>query len=355
MAYRKPVATPVALGIIFPLLAGVAVLARFWSRRRKNMKWRMDDWILIPALLLCIANAIVMLVAATNGNLGRLMPLGPNGFPIVNPDFETFQKCIYANKIISTLSIAVTRYAILLFYNRIFIGHSFNISVWVLYVLNGAWGIAYTLLFVFSCIPISDTWKAAHGATNRHCVPLLPIKIYAIASILIDVSMLLIPWPQIVRLNISRREKVAVLAIFGLGALVLAVAIGKCIEFFSVISKISKDHQITFDEAPTMYWTIPETCMAVVCACLPTLRPLFQGWSPESLVGSMRSAISLHSVGRRSTGKPMNTQGSPEGFGSKQTPESVRNLTDCEDVELPALITATSYTSQHVTNTDERV
>lgn len=48
--------------------------------------------------------------------------------------------------------------------------------------------------------------------------------------------------------------------------------------------------------ALSMYWTIPECCMAVVCACLPTLRPLFRGWSPESVLGSMRSAISLHSV-----------------------------------------------------------
>ncbi|RYF45018.1 MAG: hypothetical protein EOO38_16765 [Cytophagaceae bacterium] len=48
--------------------------------------------------------------------------------------------------------------------------------------------------------------------------------------------------------------------------------------------------------APTMYWTIPETCIAVVGACLPTLRPLFYGWSPESILGSVRSALSLTSL-----------------------------------------------------------
>ncbi|KAF2190341.1 hypothetical protein K469DRAFT_443815, partial [Zopfia rhizophila CBS 207.26] len=48
--------------------------------------------------------------------------------------------------------------------------------------------------------------------------------------------------------------------------------------------------------APTMYWTIPETCIAVVGACLPTLRPLFHGWSPESVIGSVRSALSLGSL-----------------------------------------------------------
>lgn len=32
-----------------------------------------------------------------------------------------------------------------------------------------------------------------------------------------------------------------------------------------------------------MYWTAPETCIAVVCACLPTLRLIFIGMSPESV------------------------------------------------------------------------
>jgi hypothetical protein len=95
----------------------------------------------------------------------------------------------------------------------------FNASVWVLYILNGVWGAAYTILFAFSCIPVSDFWKMAHGAKGRRCVPLLPIKIYAVASIIIDVAMLSIPWPQVVRLKITRREKAAVLGIFGLGAL----------------------------------------------------------------------------------------------------------------------------------------
>jgi hypothetical protein len=47
----------------------------------------------------------------------------------------------------------------------------------------------------------------------------LPIEIYAIASIVIDVAMLAIPWPPILKLRMARREKVAVLGIFGLGGM----------------------------------------------------------------------------------------------------------------------------------------
>ncbi len=49
--------------------------------------------------------------------------------------------------------------------------------------------------------------------------------------------------------------------------------------------------------AQTSYWTLIEASLAIVSACLPTLRPLFHGFSPESVVRSFRSAMSLGSVG----------------------------------------------------------
>ena len=33
-----------------------------------------------------------------------------------------------------------------------------------------------------------------------------------------------------------------------------------------------------------------------MCACLPTLRPIFHGMSPESLIGSIRSVLSISSL-----------------------------------------------------------
>ncbi|PQE20897.1 MFS transporter FHS family L-fucose permease protein [Rutstroemia sp. NJR-2017a BBW] len=49
-------------------------------------------------------------------------------------------------------------------------------------------------------------------------------------------------------------------------------------------------------------WSKVEVCIAVIAACLPTLRPLFAGGSPESVIGSRRSVLSLNSLdGSRST------------------------------------------------------
>ena len=49
-------------------------------------------------------------------------------------------------------------------------------------------------------------------------------------------------------------------------------------------------------ESLGIFWSLVETGVAVPVACLPTLRPMFHGLSPESVVNSIRSIISHSSI-----------------------------------------------------------
>lgn len=44
-----------------------------------------------------------------------------------------------------------------------------------------------------------------------------------------------------------------------------------------------------------IYWTIPESSLATIGACLPTLRPIFRSHPSESIIKNIRSHISLSS------------------------------------------------------------
>ena len=57
-------------------------------------------------------------------------------------------------------------------------------------------------------------------------------------------------------------------------------------------------------ESLGIFWSLIETGVAIPVACLPTLRPLFHGLSPESVINSIRSMISLSSVHSDSKKKP---------------------------------------------------
>ena len=87
-----------------------------------------------------------------------------------------------------------------------------------------------------------------------------------------------------------------------------------------------------------MYWTVPETCIAVVCACLPTLRPIFIGMSPESVIGSIRSALSLRSLGgsnhsspHRSAAQKSTACGSAPGSFAQHGPGGMRGFVQMGD------------------------
>lgn len=45
-----------------------------------------------------------------------------------------------------------------------------------------------------------------------------------------------------------------------------------------------------------LFWPMVQMGVALVAACLPTLRPLFDGFSPESVIHSIRSNLSLSSL-----------------------------------------------------------
>lgn len=53
-----------------------------------------------------------------------------------------------------------------------------------------------------------------------------------------------------------------------------------------------------------VFWAMMEMGVAVIAVCLPTLRPLFRDWSLESIIKSVRSAVSLRSMGRRRRSPP---------------------------------------------------
>ncbi|KAL6715461.1 hypothetical protein ACLMJK_006422 [Lecanora helva] len=80
----------------------------------------------------------------------------------------------------------------------------------------------------------------------------------------------------------------------------------------AVIINIAQGNgQNTVQTATFLYWTMLEQGLATVVACLPTLQVLFSLKSLESVVHSVRSALSLdsiHSQGSRHTGQPYQTQ-----------------------------------------------
>ncbi|KAL9118804.1 MAG: hypothetical protein Q9187_004642 [Circinaria calcarea] len=205
----------------------------------------------------------------------------------MGPKLTALEKMAYASQTIVTVAVCLARFSILLFYARIFTNRAFRIPVYLMYTLNGLWGIGFTLTYLVQCVPPSELWEVQQSK-RQHCIGDSVNYYYAVSTIILDVIVLAMPWPIVWRLQMAAKQKIAVLGIFMLGVMKA-----------NVINRLGSD-----DEAPLFYWTVPECCLSVVCACLPLLRPIFQGMSPESLFGSIRSVFSLaSSVGSEGSNK----------------------------------------------------
>ena len=147
-----------------------------------------------------------------------------------------------------------------------------------------AWFIAVLLVSIFSCAPIHGYWDRTVPAT---CIDTRAFYLgNSIANILTDVIILALPIRMIWHLQTSRSQKALLTVVFGLGGFVVVVSSIR-IKF---IVEVGPD--FTWDYTNPIIWSYIETGIAVVCACLPTLRP-----AAQSAARSLKSIKLRRSVG----------------------------------------------------------
>ncbi|KAJ4389662.1 hypothetical protein N0V93_007134 [Gnomoniopsis smithogilvyi] len=131
---------------------------------------------------------------------------------------------------------------------------------------------------LLTCRPISGNWAAFTAAPTQAlngaaCVN--PIPRYwtsQVVDIFTDILIFILPQPLVWGLQMSTSKKVGVSAVFAVGAFVLAIGVIRLAIFIEAGKQAAKSYDVTYDQAPTHYWTELECAIAVICACLPTLR-----------------------------------------------------------------------------------
>lgn len=128
------------------------------------------------------------------------------------------------------VTVMLTQISILLLYKRVFttIKDWFRITLYVLGVLSLMTGIAITVAILSKCTPFSYDWtrysldsNAAFNQEKGHCVKGIGYvyPAHAIVTVLIDISIVLVPLPAIWNLQMSAGTKRAIAGMFLLGSL----------------------------------------------------------------------------------------------------------------------------------------
>lgn len=89
--------------------------------------------------------------------------------------------------------------------------------LWALGLFISAYSAIWTVITIFQCRPVSRVWDPA---VNAECIDTYIVwAIMGSLNVLTDILLLCLPLPKLWRLQMRRRVKLQVIAIFSIGSL----------------------------------------------------------------------------------------------------------------------------------------
>ncbi|KAI8944588.1 hypothetical protein F4801DRAFT_599516 [Xylaria longipes] len=263
-------------------VALTCVILRIWCRWANRAGFWLDDWLVLIAHAFATGLSATLLWWIPRG-LGRhVQTFGPQVQ-------EYWSIGLFTAELTYTGVIVFVKFSILALSWRIFNKNSsIKLPVAIMSGTVGAWGVSVLLLTVLQCVPTRGFWdKAIEAACNVDSQKFL--FGISIPNILIDVALLALPIPYVIKLNVSKSQKRVLVSLFLLGGF---VCIASILRLVAVVTE-STGPDISWNLINQAIWAVVEADFAIVSACLPTLRPFWLAIRPKrSLTGQPASSSS---------------------------------------------------------------
>jgi len=297
----------ISAGAIFPPVTGLFVALRLYTRRTQGIKIGPDDWLLVPAWLLIVGMCAAIIAGAALGGLGTLTP------KVVDSLGSSYAKRItrevlWATELMQILSLGCVKLSFLFFYRRIFnTGHGktifnyFNLTMIAIIIM---WTLGFFFGYLFEC---GTNFWAYYGGSQAYevanCVKTTILNnAFAISDMLTDLIIIVTPIPFVVKLQMTAGRKLAVIGVFLLGGLTLAMSIMRMVIYIESNAVLFGGHvDVDMLTTGSIYWSTLESGIGLIAACLPVLYRVLVTSGIESMINSVRSAVSLRTMSPRSS------------------------------------------------------
>lgn len=245
-------------------LAAIAVVLRCIGRFILIRMPGPDDYFLIAAMM-GIFGYMAGMFAVKNDHMG---------FPSSNltpANMVNFLKTALAIQIIYSATLAFIKASICFTYLRFAVANRFRYLCIGTIVTHAVFFLICFIILLFQCQPMEKLWDVT-GTVQGKCINNTAF-FYSTSAfhILTDIWILLLPMYTLKKIRRPNREKAALFAIFGVGAFAIAAS---CIRLHTIYLYTLSDDPFR-DAVPVNLWTMIETTIAVICASVPGLKPIF--------------------------------------------------------------------------------
>ncbi|KAF5667068.1 hypothetical protein FHETE_5771 [Fusarium heterosporum] len=205
--------TAVVLTLLF--ISALFLAGRIAIRTQQVYGLSLDDYAILLSWLFVAATAAMVVVAGQAG-------AGKHVWALKIHQLVETAKLTYVFSFLFATAVFTTKVSILLFYRRVFTrgGVTFRVAFWFGTILVMSYPIIFAFTMGFSCRPLSHFWTQVEG-TEGTCIDVGRFfVILAIINLATNVIVLLIPIPEVLKLQMSKGKKAAVFGIMALGGLV---------------------------------------------------------------------------------------------------------------------------------------
>ncbi|RMZ71280.1 pth11-like integral membrane [Pyrenophora seminiperda CCB06] len=313
----------------------MTVFLRLFTRLVISRSAGLEDLCIVIAMVLSIALSIQTAAQVMNG-LGRHADnLDPSQLDII-------LKAFWAGVWVYNLALTVTKIAILVQYLRIFPLTCFRKACFSVLGFVVCWGTWTVLSSIFICTPVAYSWdKSIH---NGRCFNQLILWVMnAGVNIVQDVVIFLMPLFVVRTLQIAKAQKKALLAI---------VTLVSIVRLYS-LDNIANSNDVPFDNPDHATLSAVEVNVAIICACLPAMRPLFALLMPQYFSSAAQlSSFQVLDIERAKNGQKPQTSPRPATrppTAYTTRPSTARTYSDRSEIRRPNTATRADSAQSVVT------
>ncbi|KAJ5943472.1 hypothetical protein N7516_003640 [Penicillium verrucosum] len=259
----------------------------------------LDDWATI--LLGCLAVPV-----NTDSILLGKAGLGRDIWTLKFDNITRILYLFYIQELLYITCVSLVKIGFLLFYLRIFPTDRIRRIIKISCIVTVCYWLGFLFAFAFQCSPVRYNWTMWDGEHQGTCVNTNAMVVTAAAlNIVLDVWIIALPIPKVLKLQASITTKIQVLLMFSIGFLITGVGIYRAV----MLKLFATSTNPTWDNAPGGYWSVIEIDVGIFCLCMPALRSLLGRLFP-SIFGTTKGASR---VGQSSNQKRVQTAGTSSG------------------------------------------
>jgi fucose permease len=193
-----------------------------------------------------------------------------------------------------------TKTSILIFYLRMSRNTQkiLRIASYVTLAIVNVAGVVLTFLNAFQCSPVSAAYDPGQNNSNSTCISIVTLYLCsAPVNIITDLAILVLPIPVLTGMRLPQRQKTVLVVTFALGIFVTIVDVVRIYYLQQAADdqviahgRLGSETDFAYNASTALMWSAVEVNVGIICACIPTLKPLIKRILPSMITDRTKTS-----------------------------------------------------------------